>query len=319
MTFSCLDWYLLIKNDYQGLSGAIRAPVVPGCDGAGIVKAVGSSVQDFSPGDRVISYFAPNLAKSSGDHAYASIVDVPAMLGMGIDGTLRSEGAFPETALVHAPKSLEWLAAATLPCTWTSAWNVLFGVKGKEAGPGTWVLVQGTGGVSIAALQLAVAVGANVVATTSTGNKAARLQELGAVGTVNYRSNPDGWGREARSLTPDGGRGFDIVVDVGGNETLAQSLAAVRVDGIVAPIGQVGDVAAAPIPLSAALTHTCIVRGVFGGSRSHLREVVRFIDAKGIKPVVDDRVFELAEAKEAYRRLTEKKHIAKVVMRIAHS
>ncbi|KAK6065526.1 alcohol dehydrogenase [Seiridium cupressi] len=299
-----------------GVNGPIIAPVVPGCDGAGVVEAVGSSVSEFRPGDRVITHSAPKLVESSGDEAFSSMFDVPLMLGQGSNGTLRSRGVFPEGALVPGPTSLDMLPASTLTCTGLTAWNVLFGLKGREAAPGTWILVQGTGGVSVATLQLAVAAGATVVATTSTEEKATRLRSLGAAHTVNYRGNPD-WGLEARKLTPDG-RGFDMVVDIGGNETLPQSLAAVRVDGVVNVTGGVGEATSESVPLFAALFHTCIVRGLLGGSRGQLRELVRFIDEKGIKPALDDVVFELSEAKDAYRRLKEKKHFSKVVLRIEH-
>lgn len=238
------------------------------------------------------------------------------MLGQGTDGTLRSFGVFPETCLVHAPKSLDWLSAATLSCTWLTAWNCLFGLEGKKATKDSWVLVQGTGGVSIAALQLASAVGANVVATTSSDDKATRLKRLGAKHVVNYRTSPSSWGKEARALTPDG-RGFDIIVDVGGNETLSQSLAATRVDGVVVVVGGVGD-SVEPVPLFSVLLSTCIVRGLLGGSRSQFYELIRFIDDNQIKPAVDDVVFELADAKQAYRRLKEKKHFAKVLIRVDH-
>lgn len=221
---------------------------------------------------------------------------------------------FKEAGLVHAPKCLGWLEAGTLTCTWLTAWNLLFGVKGQEIGPGSWVLVQGTAGVSIAALQLAVAAGATVVATTSSEEKGNRLTKLGATCVVNYRTNID-WGAEARRHTP-GGRGFDVVADIGGNETLPQSLAAVRVDGQVVVVGGVGDPDAQPVPAFSALLHTCIIRGILGGSRNDLKAVAEFIDDKGIRPAVDDVVFELAEIKDAYRRLKEKKHFAKVLIRI---
>ena len=125
------------------------------------------------------------------------------------------------------------------------------------------------------------------------------------------------WGQEARSFTPSG-RGFDIVVDVGGNETLPQSLAAVRVDGMVVLAGAVGQ-NADPVPMMAAFFHTCTIRSILNGSRSQLRELVRFIDEKGVKPAVDDIVFELADVKDAYRRLEAKKHFSKVVVRMDHS
>lgn len=282
-----------------------------------MVLAVGSHVQEFRQGDRVITWSGPKLAEERGDDALPGIPDAPMMMGQGSDGTLRSVGVFAEKALVHAPESLSWLQAATLPCTWTTAWNALFPAEGRNTGPHTWVLVQGTGGVSIATLQLAVAAGATVVATTSTGERETRLRALGAAHTVNYRSSPDTWGKEAKSLTPDG-RGFDVIVDVGGNETLPQSLEAVRVDGTIVLGGAVGG-RSEPVPLFEAFMHTCWVRGILLGSRNQLKQVTRYIDEKDIKPAVDDVVFELAEAKDAYRRLNEKKHFSKVVLRVDHS
>ncbi|KAI0968559.1 putative zinc-containing alcohol dehydrogenase [Xylaria arbuscula] len=313
-----LNYRELLISTPDTIAGPIQPPLIPGCDGAGLVTAVGSSVKDFRPGDRVVTHLAPKLVEASGDDAPSTIADIGAMLGSGSAGTLRSHAVFLEGALVPAPKSLDWLRASSLTCTWTTAWNALYGLKDKQIGPGSWVLVQGTGGVSIAVLQLAVAAGANVVGTTSTEDRAARLAELGAKHTINYRSNPESWGAEARAQTP-GGRGFDIVIDVGGNQTLPQSLAAVRADGVVVPVGGVGDTAAQPVPLHAVLVHTCIVRGLFGSNRAQFRELVKYIDEKGIQPAVDDVVFELAEVKDAYRRLTEKKHFAKVVIRIDHS
>jgi NADPH:quinone reductase-like Zn-dependent oxidoreductase len=287
---------------------------VPGCDGAGVVEAVGSSVGEFKPGDRVITCFYPASAGDAGDDAQCTVADVPAMLGQGTDGTLRTHAVFPETSLVPAPATLDWLQAATLTCNWKTAWNTLFGLRGHEAGPGSWVLVQGTGGVAVATLQLAVAAGVSVVATTSSDAKAERLVALGAQGTVNYRTTAD-WGAAARELTP-GGRGFDIISDVGGNETLPQSFAAVRPGGIVTVVGGVGDSEAPPVPMFSVALYSCLLRGFLGGSRSQLRQVVQFIDDKKIKPVYDDKVFELADSKAAYRHLKEKRHFAKVVIRI---
>ncbi|CEL05024.1 hypothetical protein ASPCAL06146 [Aspergillus calidoustus] len=298
------------------INGPITPPIVPGCDGVGTVEAVGSSVHEFRAGDRVITTCVVKpVNESEGDDAQATMLDVPNCLGQGTDGTIRSWATFPATALVHAPKSLDWLPAATLSCNWVTAWNALFGLKGNQAGPGSWVLVQGTGGVSIAVLQIAVAAGATVVATTSTEEKAARLKALGAAHVVNYRTHQN-WGEEARRLTPSG-RGFDFIIEIGGYETLPQSFAAVRVDGIVLVIGFVGD-DSPPVSVLSALIHTCVIRGLLGGSRNQLRDAVRFIDEKKIVPAIDDVVFELAEAKSAYQRLAEKKHFAKVVIRIDH-
>ncbi|KAL4880311.1 hypothetical protein BJY04DRAFT_228615 [Aspergillus karnatakaensis] len=317
MKAASLNYRELVIAGPMGINGPITPPVVPACDGAGIVEAVGASVHDFQPGDRVLTNCSPNLIEAEGDDALAGIAEAVDSLGQGPDGTLRSWAVFSSAALVHAPTTLDWLPAATLTCTWVTAWNALFGLKGKQVGPGSWVLVQGTGGVSIAALQIAVAAGATVVATTSTKERAGRLKALGASHVINYRTSPDTWGKEARQLTPNG-RGFDFVVDIGGNETFPHSLAAVRVDGVLLVVGGVGDSSAEVVPLFAALIHTCIVRGILAGSRNHFREVVQFIDEKKVVPVIDDVVFELAEAKEAYRRLKEKKHFAKVVIRIDH-
>ncbi|KAJ6112045.1 hypothetical protein N7523_008106 [Penicillium sp. IBT 18751x] len=316
MHAASLNYRELMIAGSVDLTGPITPSVIPGCDGAGVVTHVGSSVTEFCPGDRVVTCVAPKLAESRGDDALPSIADAMQCRGQGTDGTLRSHGVYSEAGLVHAPKSLDYLPAATLSCTWISAWNALFGLKGREVGPGSRVLVQGTGGLSIAALQLAVAAGASVIATTSNEEKAARLRALGATHVVNYRKNPQGWGEEARALTPDG-RGFDFVVDVGGNETLPQSLAAVCVDGIVLVVGGVGENKEA-VPMFAALMHTCIVRGFLAGSRNQFRDLVRFIDDKQIVPAVDDMVFELAETKSAYQRLKEKKHFAKILIKIDH-
>ncbi|KAJ5685572.1 hypothetical protein N7536_008191 [Penicillium majusculum] len=315
MHAASLNYRDLVIAGPMGINGPITPPVIPGCDGAGIVEGVGSSVHDFHLGDRVLTHVSAKFVESRGDDALAGIADAAACLGQGSDGTLRSHGVFSDAGLVHAPKSLDWLTAATLTCTWTTAWNALFGLKGREAGPGSWVLVQGTGGVSIAALQLAVAVGATVIATTSSEEKVARLKTLGATHVINYLANPKSWGEEARGLTP-GGRGVDFVIDVGGNETLPNSLAAVRVDGIVLVVGQVGESSVDAVPIFAALLHTCIVRGILAASRNQFRELVRFIDEHEIVPAGDDVVFELAEAKSAYRRLKEKKHFAKVLIKI---
>ncbi|KAJ5436504.1 hypothetical protein N7445_007389 [Penicillium cf. griseofulvum] len=315
MHAASLNYRELVIAGPKGINGPITPPIIPGCDGAGIVEGVGSSVHDFHPGDRVLTHVAPKLVESHGDDALAGVADTLTCLGQGTDGTLRSHGTFSEAGLVHAPKSLDWLPAATLTCTWTTAWNALFGLKGREAGPGSWVLIQGTGGVSIAALQLAVAVGATVIATTSSEEKSARLKMLGATHVVNYKANPMTWGEDARRLSP-GERGVDFVIDVGGNETLPKSLAAVRVDGIVLVIGQVGESTVDIVPMFAALLHTCIVRGILASSRNQFVELVRFVDDHKIVPAVDDVVFELAEAKSAYRRLKEKKHFAKVLIKI---
>ncbi|KAK1998845.1 putative alcohol dehydrogenase [Colletotrichum falcatum] len=307
---------LAIADGSAGRAGPIRPGVVPGSDGAGVVKAIGPSVSAFKPGDRVITHLTPRLVERSGDEELPVYPDIADGLGQAVDGTLQSEGVFPETALVPAPEALSWSEAATLTCSGLTAWNALFGLKGREPGPGTWVLVQGTGGVSIAALQLAVAAGSTVVATTSSEEKAERLRGLGARHTVDYRESPEDWEIKARGFTPRQ-RGFDVVVDIGGDASLAQSAAAVRTDGVVVTAGLVGG-RAEPVPMLAALGRPCIVRGVLLGSRSQFREMVRFVEEKSVKPAVDDVAFELSEVKDAYARLKAKKHFSKIVINIDH-
>lgn len=285
---------------------------MPGCDGSGLVLAVGSKVNDFRVGDRVVTLV---FDQGSDDNALPDLSIVTRSLGHGVDGTLQSHAIFPATTLAHAPAGLDFVTSSTLSCTWVTAWNAFFGIEGKRVAVGDWVLVEGSGGVSVAALQIAITVGATVVATTSSDAKAARLKELGASHVVNYRDNED-WGKVARDLTP-GGRGFDHIIDLVGDSTMQQSLAAIRTDGVISLIGKLGG-GEATVPLMAIFDKTCIVRGILAGSRAQMRDVVKFIDRHDITPVVDDMVFELEDAKSAYLRLKEQKHFAKVVLRISH-
>ncbi|KAM0342545.1 hypothetical protein ACHAPU_009395 [Fusarium lateritium] len=297
--------------------GRIDQPIVPLCDGSGLVEAIGSNVQNFKPGDRVITFPAPDVVSQRGSNSQSGMADVQTMLGLGTQGTLRSHGVFSESALVHAPKSLDWLQAATLPVTWLTAWNALSCLGNTQTGPDTWILVQGTGGVSVATLQLASSFGLTVVATTSSEEKAAKLMELGAKHVVNYREHALDWGKKARALTP-GGAGFDMIIDIGGNETLGQSLQAIRPHGSIQVVGAVGQETEV-VPMIGALMFTCTIRGFLMGSQSQFNDLVRFIDEEKVRPFFDDVIFELADAKDAYRRLDERKHFAKVVVRIDHA
>ncbi|KXH68110.1 hypothetical protein CSAL01_04840 [Colletotrichum salicis] len=276
-----LNYRELAIADTEGTAataGVIRQHAVPGSDGAGIVKAIGSSVTTFKTGDHVVTHLAPAHAERCGDDELPVYQDIVEGLGQTVDGTLQSEGREPRS--------------------------------------GTWVLVQGTGGVSIAALQLAVAAGATVVATTSSMEKKERLRALGASHTISYRENPNDWGVKTKGFTPNQA-GFDIVVDVAGNDSLSQSLTAVKTNGVVVSAGLVGGKAEV-VPMLAALMRPCIVRGVILGSRAQFRDMIRFIEEHDVKPMVDDKTFELAEAKAAYARLKEKKHFSKIVIKIDH-
>lgn len=289
--------------------GDVKPNVVPGSDGAGIVKEVGKNIKNFKAGDRVVTHLTPTTP----DDQFPTLTDVGAGLGQAIDGTLQEVGVFPESALVYAPKDLSFDRAATLTCSGLTAWNALFGLKGNEIQAGDWVLVQGTGGVSIAALQFAYAVGANVVATTSTEEKAKRLRNLGAKHVINYRTTP-AWGPEARKSTPEN-RGFDLIVDVGGDSTLNESLSAVRTNGVVAATGILGS-QSQPVPMLNTIWCVCTVRGIVLGTRNQFKDMIKFVEEKNVQPVVDDEVFGLEQAKDAYERLVAQKHFSKVIIKI---
>ncbi|KAF5007034.1 hypothetical protein F66182_15772, partial [Fusarium sp. NRRL 66182] len=195
---------------------SIKPDLIPGSDGAGSVLAIGKHVTRFQPGDRVIMTL-------NQQHLAGSITKETMKYGTGasIDGTMRSVGAFDEQALVRMPLGLSFVEAATLSCAGVTAWNALFGITGKPLAAGQWVLTQGTGGVSIFAVQFAKAVGARVIATTSSPEKAKILERLGADHIINYRENVN-WGTKARELT--GGEGVDLVVEVAGPKTMQQSV-----------------------------------------------------------------------------------------------
>jgi NADPH:quinone reductase-like Zn-dependent oxidoreductase len=301
----------VIRNTFPApFSASIRSNLIPGSDGAGIVKDVGKNVKEFHPGDRVVTHMTPQLS----DDEPPTFANICAGIGHGMDGTLRQYGRFKWTALVHAPQSLNFEEAATLTCSGLTAYNALFGLRGREVKAGDWVLVQGTGGVSVAALQFAIAVGATVVATTSTEAKADRLKALGAKAVINYKTTPE-WGLSARELTPDG-RGFDLIVDVGGEATLGESVKATRTDCTVVAAGLVGGATKESVPMMAALFNACTVRGILLGTRVQFQEMVKFVDEKKVKPVLDEQVFNIRETKEAMRFLERQGHFSKVAIKL---
>ena len=252
--------------------------------------AIGSKVTRFQPGAKVVTLFNQQLLGGSLDHRTISTT-----VGCVYDGTLRQYGAYNENGLVEMPASLNWQEAATLSCAGVTAWNALYGVK--PLAPGDVVLTQGTGGVSIFAVQFAKAAGATVIATTSSAAKAEHLKKLGADHVINYNDTPD-WGEAAAKLTPKG-EGVSHVVEVGGPATMAQSLKAIKIDGVITVIGFIGGPPAPGQPgFLSVLQSLCIVRGVLVGSRVQFEEMNKAIDARKIKPCVDERVFALEEAKE---------------------
>lgn len=228
-----------------------------------------------------------------------------------VDGTLRQYGVYNEQGLSHAPRNLNAVESATLTCAGVTAWNALYGLK--PLAPGQWVLVQGTGGVSLFALQFAKAAGAKVIATTSTAEKVETLKKLGADHVINYREDEQ-WGTTAKKLTP-GGAGVDHVIEVGGAGTLEQSSAAIKFEGVISIIGFLGGAKPKTTALDA-LFHICTYRGVYVGPRQMLEDVVRCVEANDIHPVLDPKVFSFDEAKDAYQYMWDKKHFGKVGIKI---
>ena len=284
---------------------AHKKGLIPTSDGAGEIIAVGEGVEAFKAGDRVIGTFHPRwfagpLHATMGQEAY----------GDQNDGWLVERKVVSQEAVVKVSGALSYEEAATLPCAGLTAWTALSGPMPIRAGHS--VLVQGTGGVSIFALQLARAVGARVIATTSSGAKAQRLLAMGASDVVNYRETAE-WGKQVRALS--GGRGVDRVVEVGGPGTINQSLRAVAAGGEIASIGFLSDENPG-IDFFALKLSSASFRNITVGDRAGLQELVRVVDGAGVKPIVD-RVFPFAQAREAFAYLETGAHFGKVVMRVA--
>ncbi|GAP85150.1 putative zinc-containing alcohol [Rosellinia necatrix] len=282
-----------------------RFPVVAASDGAGEVVDVGPKVTKWRKGDRVVTLFNQG-------HQFGPVDIAATSTGVGgvVDGTLRQYGVFNETGLVRAPKNLSYAEAATLTCAGLTSWNALYGLKALK--PGDSILVQGTGGVSVFALQFAKAAGATVIATTSSKEKEEIVKKLGADHVLNYKED-ENWGETARKLT--GGIGVDVVIEVGGANTLQQSLKAIKYEGVIAIIGFLGGVKAQS-SLVDCLTHICTARGVYVGSRQQMEDMVAAIEANDIHPVVDSKSFTLEQAKEAYEYQWDQGHVGKVVIDI---
>lgn len=286
----------------------MKADVVPCSDGAGTIAAVGSRVTRFKEGDSVVTLF--NQAHLAGPLTPAAL---GSGLGGAVDGTLRQYGVFEESGLVHKPSNLSAIEASTLPCAALTAWNALYGVQSKALKPGDTILTQGTGGVSIFALQFAVAAGATVIATTSSDEKGKKLKELGATHVINYKTDPN-WGETAKKLT--GGIGADNIIEVGGNTTIPQSLKAVKLEGTISIIGFLGGNTKDAPSVVEALFNQCTVRGILVGSRQQLEEMNKAIEVNKIKPVVDAKVFQFKDAKAAYEYQWDQKHFGKLVIEI---
>jgi NADPH:quinone reductase-like Zn-dependent oxidoreductase len=280
-------------------------PLVPLSDGAGRVAAVGEGVLRVKAGDRVaVTFFARWLAGRPSKEILRDSRGGP------LDGTLAQSVLVSEDEVVRVPDPLTDEEAATLPCAALTAWSALV----EEGGllPGQSVLVQGTGGVSVFALQFARMLGAEVVATSSSDEKLERLRALGAHHTINYRSTPE-WGRRVVELT--GGNGVDHVVDVGGAATLSQSIHAVRVGGTISLIGNLGG-AEATFNVLRVLMRQVRLQGIIVGHREGFERMNRAIALHAMRPQVG-QVFEFHQVREAFQTMAAEKHFGKIVVRVS--
>ena len=277
---------------------------IPMADGAGEVVAVGADVSEFKVGDSVVSTFFPEWI--DGTPLVEGFVTVP---GDGIDGYAREQVTAKATSFTLAPTGWSHAEAATLTTAGLTAWRALMADDSLK--PGDTVLIQGTGGVSIFALQFAKMAGATVIATSSSDEKLERLKAMGADHVINYRKDPL-WGETALGLT--GGRGVDHIIEVGGPATLEQSMIAIRVGGHISIIGILSGVSGAMnfVPM---LIKQVRLQGVLVGSRSQQQDMVRAINANGMRPVID-RHFPLTDMVEAFKYQETNQHFGKIILDI---
>jgi NADPH:quinone reductase-like Zn-dependent oxidoreductase len=291
---------MLVKGLYNP---RLQFPRIPCSDGAGEVVAVGAGVTLWKPGDRVAGIFMQNWNDGPLTAAKAK-----GALGGDIDGMLADYVVLHEQGLVPIPEHLSFQEAATLPCAAVTAWNAL---AAGDVKPGSTVLLQGTGGVSIFALQFAKLKGARVLLVSSSDEKLERARALGADAVLNYQENP-AWERWAFDET--GGEGVDLVVEVGGAGTLGRSLRSIRTGGTVAQVGVLSGTAD-PFPLPLILHKMARLHGIYVGSRQDFLEMDRAITFAQLRPVGEE--FHWTQAREVLERMEEGSHFGKLVLTVA--
>ena len=290
---------LLVKGLYNP---KLKLPRIPCSDGAGEVAAVGEGVTAWKPGDRVAGIFMQNWLEG-----VLTPIKARGALGGDMDGTLADTIVLKETGLVPLPEHLSYQEAATLPCAAVTAWNAL---GAGELKPGATVLIQGTGGVSIFAIQFARLRGARVLGISSSDEKLERARSLGLDEGLNYLEKPD-WDRWVLEQT--GGEGADLVVDVGGMGTLPRSLRAIRIGGMVAQVGVLSGSTEA-LPISTILHKQARIQGIYVGSRKDFLEMNKAISLAVLRPVGEE--FHWTQAREALARMEEGSHFGKLVLTV---
>lgn len=278
-------------------------PLVPLSDGVGEVVAVGEDVTRVKTGDRVAANFSQKWLGGEPERA-----KLGASLGGPLDGMLSEYRALHEEGLVHVPTHLSDEEAATLPCAAVTAWNSLINMGGLTAGE--TVLVQGTGGVSIFALQFAKLAGARVIVTSSSDEKLERAKKLGADFGVNYTTTPD-WDKAVKKLT--GGTGVDHIIEVGGAGTFGKSLRAIKIGGHIGLIGNLSG-NTTEVNLIQILMQNLRIQGVLVGSRDTFEAMNRAISLHQLRPAVD-RVFAFEEARQAFEHMAGASHFGKICIK----
>jgi NADPH:quinone reductase-like Zn-dependent oxidoreductase len=281
----------------------LAMPRIPCSDGAGEVVEVGQDVTGVAIGQRVTGIFMQNWL----DGAPTAETSRGA-LGGDIDGMLAEYRVLPASGVIPIPDHLSYAEGATLPCAGVTAWNAL---QVTPTSPGEVVVIQGTGGVSIFALQFAKMVGARVLGTSSSDEKLERARTLGLEAGCNYRSSPD-WAKWVLDQT--GKRGADLVVEVGGSGTFSASLQAVAIGGTVAQIGVLSQ-STQPIPIAPLLHRQIRVQGIYVGSRAHFAAMNRAITANLMRPSLG-RLFAFQDAQEAFRTMEKGAHFGKIVIQV---
>lgn len=276
--------------------------LVPFSDGAGTIVAIGDAVEDFAVGDAIVSCFYENWQSGR-----ASASNHRRSFGSERDGMLAELVNLPVTGIVHKPASLDMRAASTLPCAALTAWSALF-TEGRLA-PGQHVVVEGTGGVALFALQFARLAGATVTVLSSSDAKLARAAAMGADHLVNYRDVPD-WSATVMDFTD--GTGADIVIELGGAATLGQALRSIRMDGLVAVIGVLSGLEAA-LFVPHMLQRHARLQGVTVGHRDDMIAMGKAVDIHGIMPVID-ACFAFNDVRHAYEQLPTGQHFGKMVI-----
>jgi len=281
-----------------------RQTIVPLSDGAGEVVATGPDASRFQVGDRVAGIFFQSWLRGRPPADVAQ-----SALGGFIDGMLSEYVVLDEAGVVLIPKTLTYAEAATLPCAGVTAWNGLFN-RGQMQ-PGDYVLLEGTGGVSLLGLSLALADGARPIITSSHDDKLERAKALGAIGGVNYRTTPN-WEKPVMALT--GSAGVQEILEVGGKDSLSHAIATLGPGGRIALIGGLGGFGG-NVPVMPMMTGNITASGIYVGSRRDFEALNAFIDAHHVKPVID-HVYEFKDAPAAFAAMNNGESFGKIVIRV---